>query len=515
MSLIVEAIGKRELEKCGLTVPRGHLVDTPEGAFMAAASLGGRVVVKAQVRVTGRAERGLVTCADQPEEVGHIVREMLGITINGFPIRQVLVEEFLDIKSEFFAGIVTDTKLGKPLIVFSSKGGIGIEQIALKHPESVARWYIDYTRGLRAFEAREIARETGLVGKVMVEVGSVLEKLYEAYKSLDARSLEVNPLVLTTDGRLVIADCHLVVDDYAVFRHTELGVEIARELGHAPTFLERAAYACEKDDYYGTFYFVQLEQDFEKGQGYLGFHGSGGGGSMMSMDALADQGFKPADFCDTSGNPPASKAYRAAQIVLSQPNIDGYFLSGSGVACQEQYHIARGLIKAFRDKPSMLTVPAVIRLGGNKEELAIEYLNRFCADLPVKVEAYGKDDKVTFCAERMRILIDEFVPPTPEQMASVKPLHNPDIPTDLYRWKTLTGEITIDYAKCADCETKVCIDACKPSILCLKEDGNPELNVTFADARRGRCTECLACEAECWFAGRNAIRIDLSIPGLI
>jgi succinyl-CoA synthetase beta subunit len=515
MTLIVEAIGKREIEKLGLTVPRGYLVDSPEGAFMASASIGGKVVVKAQVRVTGRASLGLVKFASEPEEVGQIAREMFAKTVKGFPVRQVLVEEFLNIQNEYFAGIVTDTKLGKPLVVFSSKGGTGIEEIARENPDSVARWYVDYTRGLRAFEARELARKTGLTGKVMVEIGTILEKLYKAYKLLDARSLEVNPLVLTTDGRIVVADCHLAVDDYAVFRHPELGVEIARELGHPPTSLERSAYACEKDDYRGTFYFIQLERDFEKGQGYLGFHGSGGGGSMMSMDALADQGFKSADFCDTSGNPPASKVYRAAQIILSQPNIDGYFLSGSGVASQEQYHGARGLIKAFRDKPALLTVPAVIRLGGNKEELAIEYLNRFCADLPVKVEAYGKDDKVTFCAERMRALINEFIPPTSEQILSIRPLNNPDPPADPYHWKTLTGEITIDHAKCAGCEAKVCIEACKPGILSLNEEGNPILNISFDEARRGKCTECLACEAECWFAGKNAVRIDLPIQGLL
>jgi ferredoxin-like protein FixX len=158
-------------------------------------------------------------------------------------------------------------------------------------------------------------------------------------------------------------------------------------------------------------------------------------------------------------------------------------------------------------------VPAVIRLGGNKEELAIEYLKRFCADLPVKVEAYGKDDKVTFCAERMRALIAEFTPPTAEQLAAIRPLHNTDPPVEPYRWKTLTGEITIDHAKCAACESKACIEACKPGVLSLDDAGRPTLNISLDDAKRGKCTECLACEAECWYAGRNAVRIDLPIPG--
>jgi succinyl-CoA synthetase beta subunit len=257
----------------------------------------------------------------------------------------------------------------------------------------------------------------------------------------------------------------------------------------------------------------------------LGFHGSGGGGSMMSMDALAALGFRCADFCDTSGNPPASKVYRAARIILSQPGIDGYFLSGSGVASQEQHNGARGLIKAFREAP--LSVPAVIRLGGNKEELAIEYLARFCADLPVKVEGYGKDDPVAFCAERMRALIAERREKCGGEdaggearrefeaaLAAVRPLHNPDSPKSPYSFKTLTGSITFDHSKCASCDSKVCISACSPGILSLDGGGLPRLNISEADAARGKCTECLACEAECWFGGRNAIRIELPIAGL-
>ncbi|MCD6120160.1 acetate--CoA ligase family protein [bacterium] len=513
MTLIVEAVGKREVEKYGIHVPRGFLVELPEGARKATEEIGGKVVIKAQVRTTGRAGQGLVGFADSPEDAARFAERMLGRIVKGFPVTQVLIEEFLDISREYFAGIITDTKEGRPLVIFSSRGGSGIEEIARDHPESVAKVHIDYTRGLRPFEARELARKTGLSGKEMVGMGAFLEKLYAAFIGVEARSLEVNPVVLTSDGRFVAADCHLTVDDYAVFRHPELDVEIARELGHPPTALEKSAYACEKDDYRGTFYFIQLESDVKKGEGWLGFHGSGGGGSMMSMDAVSDQGFKVADFCDTSGNPPASKVYRAGRIILAQSGIDGYFLSGSGVASQEQYHGARGLIKAFREEP--LRIPAVIRLGGNREELAIEYLNRFCADLPVTVEAYGKDDKVTFCAERMRALIDEHTSPSDAELEAVKPLHNTDTPKLPYEFKTLTGKITFDHAKCAKCESKACIEACKPGILELNDKGAPALNISLDDAARGKCTECLACEAECFYSGETAVRIELPIPGLM
>ena len=121
---------------------------------------------------------------------------------------------------------------------------------------------------------------------------------------------------------------------------------------------------------------------------------------MMSMDAVLNQGFKLANYCDTSGNPPASKVYRAAKIILSQPGIRGYFASGSGVASQEQYHSARGLVKAFIEEN--LDIPAVIRLGGNFEEEAIRILATYGQDLPAKVEGYGRDDSPEFCAGAAR-----------------------------------------------------------------------------------------------------------------
>jgi len=143
-------------------------------------------------------------------------------------------------------------------------------------------------------------------------------------------------------------------------------------LDRPQTELERIAYAVEEGDYRGTFYFIQMVEDFAKGEGVVGFHGAGGGGSMMSMDAVINEGFRIANFVDTSGNPPASKVYRAARIILSQGPIDGYFGSGSGVASQEQFHSARGLVKAFLEEPLM--APTVIRLGGNAEDKAVEIL---------------------------------------------------------------------------------------------------------------------------------------------
>jgi succinyl-CoA synthetase beta subunit len=141
---------------------------------------------------------------------------------------------------------------------------------------------------------------------------------------------------------------------------------------------------------------------------------------MMSMDAVINEGFRIANFVDTSGNPPASKVYRAARIILSQGPIDGYFGSGSGVASQEQFHSARGLVKAFLEHP--LTVPAVIRLGGNAEDRAVEILERVNDHVPAPVEGYKKDDSPQFCAQRLKALIESYTPPPAKPQGRQKPV---------------------------------------------------------------------------------------------
>jgi succinyl-CoA synthetase beta subunit len=249
-----------------------------------------------------------------------------------------------------------------------------------------------------------------------------------------------------------------------------------------------------------------MEQDFEKGEGYIGFHGAGGGGSMMSMDAVVQKGFKLANFTDTSGNPPASKVYRAAKIILAQKNIDAYFGSGSGVASQEQFHSARGLVKAFLEEN--LSIPAVIRLGGNSEDKAVEILENYTRDLPAPVEGYKKDDPAEFCARRLRELVDTYKAPKGEKKEFKKTQAEQP-----YTFETLTGSITYDHVACVACESKICVESCIPQILKL-ENEVPVLAISREEAKAGKCIECLACEIECMFHGNKGAYIDLPIPGL-
>ncbi len=475
MARLLEFEGKRLLASHGIAVPRGAVCRTADECRAEAERLGGPVVLKAQVRSTQRAAAGLIRfdAADAAELLTQA--------------SAVLVEERMPIEREFYAAVVVDDAARRLILLFGAAGGTGVEE----RPATVSRLPLSVTHEP---ELQELARFAG------DSAAEVLLSLVRCALATEARSVEINPLALSS-GRWVALDCRVSVDDYAVFRHPELGITVARELDHEPTELERIAWEVERDDYRGTFYFIELP----KADGVrIGFQGAGGGGSMASLDAAARHGLAAADYTDTSGNPPASKVYRAARIILAQRDLRGYFLCGPGVAAQEQYHFARALVKAFREEG--LAIPAVLHLGGNGEDLAVRIIERYARESGARVEAYGKDYGADFCAQRLHELIEAGSrPPSP-----VPQLPSPATP---YRFATRTGTITFDHALCKDCESKACVAECPPQILSAP-DGLPILNITLEDAQRGKCIECLACEVECWYQGKGGAHIDLPIASV-
>ncbi len=507
MARLFEYQSKEILKKVGIKIPEGGVARSVDEAVEIAERIGYPVVLKVQIWETGRTGKGGVRFAENADEVRKAAGEMLGMRWGEFTVEALLVEKKLEIEREFFAGIIVDDAEARPLMIFSSIGGVGIEEIAREHPEAVAKTHINPVKGFYSYQGRELARQAGIKGKLLIKIGDALAKLYKAMVMYDARSLETNPLALTKDGEVVALDAHIVIDDYAVYRHPDLDIEIARELPRPATELEKIAFNVEKDDYRGTFYFIQMVLDVPPDGKHIGFHGGGGGGSMMSMDAVINKGFKPANFTDTSGNPPASKVYRAAKIILSQPNIVGYFASGSGLASQEQTNLARGLIKAFLE--DNIEIPAVLRVGGNMEEQAIELLHTYLKDIPGKVEGYGKDDSPDFCAERLEKLVEE----NGRKLHKVVPHKEYQPKEGEYLIETLTGKIWIDHAACEKCESKPCIEACAAGVLKL-EDGKPVIALEPEDVKKGKCTECLACEIACQFHGNKGLHIVLPIPGL-
>src|SRR5438132_9434074 len=302
MARLHEYQGKAILAANGFKIRRRCAASNADEAMAAAKQLGGEVVIKIQAWTTGRAGISGVAVAKGPADVrGHAAR-MLSMKVGQFPVETVLVEEKIDIDREFFLSFAIDDAARAPMIIFAIGGGSGIEERAA----STRRIHCDVNGGPVDSAINEAVRSSGLSPAHAKELIESIHKLFVAACSVEARSLEINPLVLTKDGEFVAADCRITIDDYAVVRHPELKIEIAREFDHPPTALERVAYAVEQNDHRGTFYFAQLATAAPKdSKGLVGFHGAGGGGSMMSMDAIVNAGFTTANFTDTSGNPSA------------------------------------------------------------------------------------------------------------------------------------------------------------------------------------------------------------------
>lgn len=505
MARLHEYQGKALLREAGLPVPRGAVVSSPDGAAEKAAALladgAPGVVLKIQAWTTGRKAMGGVTFATSPSEARQQAEQLLGMKVGHFPVTEVLIEEQLDIRDELFVSLSIDDARRQPLMLLALEGGSGIEQRAAQ----VKRLPINVNEGPDQALVQRFLAESTVDPKLHTRVLNAVVTIWNTAKRIEARSIEINPLITTGDGRLIAADCRMAVDDYAVFRHPELGIDIARELDHPPTELERIAYAVEQNDHRGTFYFAQLP--VEAGKPVIGFHGAGGGGSMMSMDAVTKAGFAIANFTDTSGNPSSAKVYRAARIILSQPGLVGYFGSGSGVASQEQFHSAYGLAKAFLEMK--MSIPAVIRLGGNGEDRACEILHDACAHLPAVIEGYRKDDTPAFCASRFTTLVEQSSGTSDEMSRSVPAFVGSP---SAYSFPINGGQVWIDHATC-DAAATSCVLRNGSMLLKADDSGKPVLAVSEDDIAN-KDSELIACEIECVRAGMPVLFVDLPVTGI-
>lgn len=505
MARLHEYQAKAVLSGFGIKVPLGKAAQTASEASSIAEEIGAKVIIKVQAWITGRAAKGGIQFAHSPREAQQKAEELLEMKFGNFPVRQVLVEQAIDIKDELFVSIAIDDAKQAPMLLLDAQGGSGIEN----RREFVTVIPIDFDTGVDVDAVRKVLVDSPIDTASHDALIDAIGKIVDAAKKCEARSLEVNPLVTTKQGEIVAADCRMTIDDYAVFRHPELGIEIARELDHPPTKLERIAYDVEQADHRGTFYFAQLPTDDDKSsKGLIGFHGAGGGGSMMSMDAVSSIGFTLANFCDTSGNPSAAKVYRAARIILAQPNLVGYFGSGSGVASQEQYHSAYGLAKAFWEL--QLAIPAVIRLGGNSEDRAVEILQDGCRDLPATIEGYKKDDTPAFIAQRF----DELVKANETKTWTASSRRVPDFvgSNSAYSFAIDGGTVWIDHKNCNE-RTSTFVVSNSSELLTLNDNSKPITTASKEDLAN-KDSEMIALEIECRRNATPVVFVDLPIKGI-
>lgn len=502
MARLHEYQGKAVLAGAGFTVPRGGVARTAEEAAARAKELGGPCVVKIQAWTTGRAAIGGVAFAETADEAAAHAKRMLAMQVGNFPVTEVLVEERLQFAHELFVSLSIDDRERCPVILLAFAGGSGVEERA----GEVHRFACDVEHGPERAAIERVVDVGGskLAKAVKGEVVEAVMRVFMVARQVEARSVEINPLAVTVDGKVVAADCRMTIDDYAVFRHPELGIDIARELDHPPTALERIAYAAEQDDHRGTFYFAQMNAAASEGsRGLIGFHGAGGGGSMMSMDAVTNAGFTIANFTDTSGNPSSAKVYRAARIILMQPGLVGYFGSGSGVASQEQFWSAYGLAKAFWEME--LDIPAVIRLGGNTEDRAVEILQSACKGLPATIEGYRKTDPPAKIAARFAELVANakgvtWKPRKPRRPAFVGS-------AGAMSFSIKGGRVWIDLA--AWMKNAAAIMA-RANRLLKDENGKPAMAVK-PEEFAAKDSDWIACEVECRRDGVEGVFVELEM----
>jgi succinyl-CoA synthetase beta subunit len=409
MARLYEYQGKQLLKAAKVPIPQGEVATTPQEARKIAEKIGKPIAIKSQIWAGGRGKAGGIKFAQNPSEAEKLASELLGFEIKNLKVEKVLVEEKLDIDKEYYVGVIIDAskEVRAPVVMFSTEGGMDIEAVP---SEKIAQMTVDVLRGFRLYDALNLAVKLKVPTQFLPSIAQAIMGLYQTFKNYNCRTAEINPLVLTKDGKIFAADCRIAIDDSSVFRHPELGIDVAREAPTPPTELDKIAWQIEEGDLRGTCYIAQMVPEI-KGLNYVGYHGIGGGGAILGVDALNRQGLKIANYADTSGNPTAAKVYRAAKVIINQPGIEGYMLGGFIVANQEQWHHAHGIVKALREElPKRPGFPCVILLCGNKEKESLEILKEGTKDLPGRIEIYGSDKvyETEFLAKRMKTLILEY-----------------------------------------------------------------------------------------------------------
>ncbi|WGD39538.1 ADP-forming succinate--CoA ligase subunit beta [Streptomyces cathayae] len=337
---LYEHQARQLFEEHGIVVPKAEVTDTPKGARVIARRLGGRVVVKAQVKTGGRGKAGGVKLAADPAAAELTARQMLGMDIKGHTVGEVMLAQPVEIEDEFYVSYVLDRAAGRFLAIASAEGGMDIEEVAAARPEAVARIPVDPVEGVTSATAARIAETAGLPPQTV----DVLVRLWEVLVREDALLVEVNPLVRTRDGRIMALDGKVTLDDNARFRQARWGAEHS---AHADP-LEAAAAAKGLN-------YVKLD-------GEVGIIGNGAGLVMSTLDVVAGCGARPADFLDIGGGASAQIMADGLSVILSDPAVKSVFVNvfGGITACDA---VADGIVRAL--DTVRLTKPLVVRLDGN------------------------------------------------------------------------------------------------------------------------------------------------------
>jgi succinyl-CoA synthetase beta subunit len=346
---LYEYQGKELFARAGIPVSQGRVATTPEEARAAAEEIGGQVVVKAQVLTGGRGKAGGIKLAASPDEAEERAREILGLDIRGHVVRKLWIEKASDIAKEYYLSVTFDRGEKKPLFMFTTQGGMDIEEVAAESPEALARLHVEPLAGFQPWQARWLCFAAGLEDPdEQKQVMAIVAKLYGAFVDFDAMLCEVNPLIVTPDGEVKALDSKFTVDDNALFRHADVA-----EMRDVEAADPRERLAREK----GVTY-VKLD-------GEIGILGNGAGLVMATLDVIDQVGGRPANFCDLGGGGDAQGVVDALEVITSDDQVEAILFNifGGITRCDE---VARGILTAL----GQMTIehPIVVRLDGTNAE---------------------------------------------------------------------------------------------------------------------------------------------------
>ncbi len=358
---IHEYQAKAILAEAGVPIPRGRVAASPAEARAVAQELGGPVVVKAQIHAGGRGKGGGVKPAQSPDDAERVASQILGMMLRthqtrpeGQPVKRVLVEEAMAIRRELYLGIVIDRAAGLPVLMASAAGGMDIEEVARTRPDAIMKVRVDPATGIRGFHARKLAFGVGLHGDQVKAAAEFVTRLYTAFEAKDCLLAEINPLVVTEDGRLLALDAKMNFDDSALFRHPE--IHALRDLDEeSPLEVEASKHSLN---------YIKLD-------GSVGCMVNGAGLAMATMDIIKLAGGEPANFLDVGGGASADQIENAFRILISDAHVKAVLINifGGILRCDR---LAEGVIKAVRSLK--VTLPIVIRMEGTNVELGQQML---------------------------------------------------------------------------------------------------------------------------------------------
>ncbi len=377
---------KEILAAHGVNVQRGIVADTVDGAVEAAETMAAdgvtQFVVKAQIHAGGRGKGGGVTFTPSLDGVRGNAEKILGMTLvtpqtgpDGQLVKKILVTAAEDIAKEFYLGVTLDRSRGQDVIMASTEGGVEIEEVAEATPEKILKVWVDPAVGLRPYQAADIASRLGFEGQALKDARTFVVQLYNAYRQSDATTAEINPLVLTDDGRVIALDAKIELDENALFRHKDLA-EMRDEAEEDPLEVEAGKHNLN---------YIKLD-------GNVGCMVNGAGLAMGTMDLIKLAGGEPANFLDVGGTASAETVEAGFRLILSDPNVKALLVNvfGGIVRCDR---VARGVVEAASKID--LTVPLIVRLQGTNAEEGMQILKESGLPIESAIRLQEAAEKVT------------------------------------------------------------------------------------------------------------------------